>query len=132
MKALSLQEIEFYRNEALKRKAVLEGLKEKGGKDWNDDLQDELNDIVLLLVDMDEAHNEVAAKAEPVKAGYAVSASEAHLVHVKIVHGRRFNSRTGKEESFPYIQKFTRAEWALFEKNAVNLGYDIIEILHKP
>ena len=122
LKRKSPQEIKAYKAAALKRKAELEGLK-ANKEGWTTEMQEELDDIALFLVDADE----VLASIKP-----AVPAAEAHLIHAKIVHGRRFNPNTGKEESHPYVQKFTRSEWALFEKHAKLLGYTVLNIIHKP
>ena len=126
--AMSLAEVQRYKSQALERKAQLEALKAQSGKAWTTELQDELDEVVLFLVDVAEV--EEATKPEANR--YKVPASERHLFHVQLVHGRRFNSFTGKEESYPYIQKFTRSEWNLFKENCANLGYIVLAILHEP
>ena len=52
LKAHSLEEIKGYKEDAIKRKAELEGLKAKGGEAWTDKLQEELDEAVLFLVDV--------------------------------------------------------------------------------
>lgn len=129
---MSSQEIKAYIDKAKARREELSALKAKGGKGWTEDLQEELDDAAMFIVDAEEVYNE-KVKAESVsEPAYKVSPKEAGLIHAKIVHGRRFNPRTGKEESAPRIQKFTPSEWACFINNAKNLGYDIVEVLHKP
>lgn len=121
---MSLQEIQAHKQEVLQRKAELEALKTKGGKAWTDALQDELNDLVVYMVDVDDVVDE--------KAKNRIPKGTENMVHLSIVHGRRFNPNTGKEISKPYTQMFTYGEWQLFKAHFRGLGYAIIEVIHDP
>ena len=122
----STKELKAYKTKAQARKNELEALKAKGGDTWTNNLQEELNDIAVYLVDIDEA---LQSQKKNV---YKPAAGTENLVHVKMVQGRRFNPRTGKEESKPYVQMFTFSEWLLFKINHKGLGYEIEEILYNP
>ena len=129
----SLEEVKAYKKQAVARKAELEALKTKGSKAWTDELQDELNDVALFLVDIDDVIEEKeATKTKTKKSTYVPKAGTEKMVHLSLVRGRRFNSLTGKEESAPFTQLFTFAEWQLFKKNFKGLGYTIMEALHDP
>lgn len=130
LQAMSLEDVEKYKQEALVRKAELEAAKQKGGKDWLPELQNELNDLVVFLVDLDEVIEQKAAETNESK--YVPEKGTEKMVHLSIVQGRRFSPTTGKELSKPYAQKFTFAEWQLFKKNFKGLGYSIINVLHDP
>lgn len=122
----STKELKAYKTKAQARKNELEALKAKGGDTWTNNLQEELNDIAVYLVDIDDA---LQGQKKNV---YKPVAGTENLVHVKMVRGRRFNPRTGKEESKPYVQMFTFSEWLLFKINYKGLGYEIEEILYNP
>lgn len=129
----SLEEIKTYKNDVVARKAELEAVKAKGGKAWTDKLQDELNDVALFLVDIDDVIEEKeAAKTKTKKSTYVPKAGTEKMVHLSLVRGRRFNPLTGKEESAPFTQLFTFAEWQLFKKNFKGLGFTIMDVLHDP
>ena len=133
MKGLNLEALKTHKAEASARKAELEDLKAKGGKNWSDQLQEELNEVALFLVDLDEAIEEKETTTqEPVNTSYIPEKGTEKMVHLSVVHGRRFNPNTGKEESKPYTQVFTFAEWQLFKKNFARLGYAIMAVLHDP
>ena len=132
LQGYSLEEVKAYKKQAAARKAELEALKAKGGKAWTDELQDELNDVALFLVDIDDVIEEKAAKTKTEKSTYAPSPGTEKMVHLSLVRGRRFNPLTGKEESAPFTQLFTFAEWQLFKENFKGLGYTIMEALHDP
>lgn len=134
MKGLDLKALKTHKAEASARKAELESLKAKGGKNWSDQLQEELDEVVLFLVDLDEVIEEkhAATKIESAAPSYIPEKGTEKMVHLSIVHGRRFNPNTGKEESTPYTQVFTFAEWQLFKKNFARLGYAILAVLHDP
>lgn len=129
LQALSLDKLNTYKSQANARKVELEKLKAKGDKAWNDELQSELNDVVLFLVDIDDT---IETKTAEVKSSYIPKPGTEDMVHVSIVYGRRFNSLTGSEESTPFTQMFTFAEWQLFKKNFRTLGYTIMAALHDP
>lgn len=126
LQTLSLEQIKSYEAEVVKRKAELE--EAKGSKNWNSAMQDELNEIAILLVDIDEVIESLNEKL--VK--YVPAEGTEKMVHLSIVRGRRFNPMTGVEETKPYTQLFTFAEWQLFKKNFKGLGFVIIEVLHDP
>ncbi len=133
LRALSLEDVKSYKKKAVERKAELEAAKAKGGKAWTSDLQEELDEVVLFLVDIDDVIEEKeAAKTKTKKSTYVPKAGTEKMVHLSLVRGRRFNSLTGKEESAPFTQLFTFAEWQLFKKNFKGLGYTIMEALHDP
>lgn len=123
-----------HKAEATARKAELESLKAKGGKNWTEELQEELNEVVLFLVDLDEVleDKESAPESALTTSSYVPPKGTEKMVHLSIVHGRRFNPNTGKEESSPFIQVFTFAEWQLFKKNFARLGYTVVAVLHNP
>lgn len=125
----SLEEIKAYKDEAQKRKAELEALKTKGGKEWTSELQEELDDVALFLVDADDVIEEKAAIET---SSYNPEPGTESMVHLSLVRGRRFNPHTGKEESKTFTQLFTFAEWQLFKKNYKNLGYTVVAVLHDP
>lgn len=127
----SLEEIKTYKNGAVARKAELEAVKAKGGKAWTTEMQEELDEIALFLVDVEEIIDQKMLE-EPATPSYVPEPGTEKMVHLSIVHGRRFNSMTGKEISKPFIQKFTFAEWQLFKKNFKGLGYTIMAALHDP
>lgn len=130
LQALSLEDVKSYKKKAVERKAELEAAKAKGGKDWTSDLQEELDEVVLFLVDVDDVIEEKTSSTN--NGEYEPKAGTEKLVHLSIVKGRRFNPMTGKEESKPYTQLFTFAEWQLFKKNFKGLGYSIMKVLHDP
>lgn len=127
LQSLSLDDVKAYKVNANARKAELEAIKAKGGKDWTSDLQDELNDIAIFLVDVDDI-----IEQKMLEPGYTVKPGTEGMVHVRIVRGRRFNPLTGKEESSPYVQIFTYGEWQLFKNTFAGLGYTILAALHDP
>lgn len=136
LKAHSLEEIKAYKEDAIKLKAELEGLKAKGGEAWTDKLQEELDEAVLFLVDVDDVIEEKLAetsqKTEAKASSYVPQKGTEKMVHLSIVKGRRFNPMTGKEESTPYTQLFTFPEWQLFKKHFRSLGYSVMAVLHDP
>lgn len=133
LQALSLEDVKSYKKKAVERKAELEAAKAKGGKAWTSDLQEELDEVVLFLVDVDDAieekQNEATSTAEN---QYVVKPGTEKMVHLSLVRGRRFNPLTGKEESKVFTQLFTFAEWQLFKNNFKGLGYTIMAALHDP
>lgn len=135
LKAMSLDEIEAHKKEAIATKAELEALKAKGGKAWTDESQEKLNEVTLFLVDLEEAMEEKEAlQVQETKQteSYVPQKGTEKMVHLSIVRGRRFNPTTGKEESKAYIQLFTFPEWQLFKKHFRSLGYSIMAVLHDP
>lgn len=136
LQALSLEDVKSYKKKAIERKAELEAAKAKGGKAWTSDLQEELDDVALFLVDVDDVIEEKAASASGETAtkttSYNPASGTEKMVHLSLVRGRRFNPLTGKEESKPFTQLFTFAEWQLFKNNFKGLGYTIMAALHDP
>lgn len=92
-------------------------------------MQVKLDEIVGEIADIEE---EIVASVNDETTGYTPEKGTENLVHLRIVHGRRFNSMTGKEESTPYLQMFTYGEFMLFKKNAAQLGYSVLEVMHDP
>lgn len=115
-------------------KERLEAVKSKGGKEWTEALQEELDNTVLGLVDLEEAIEERKAqkKVETTSGEYKAAPGTEKLLHLSVVRGRRFNPRTGKEETKPYTQFFTYGEWQVFKQNYKLLGYTILAVLHDP
>lgn len=132
LKAYSLSEIEGYKKKAEERKKELQALKAKGGKDWSPELQKELDEIALFLVDVDDVIEEKKASSSTSAKSYTPAPGTEKMVHVSLVHGRRFNPLSGKEESKIFTQLFTFAEWQLFKKHYKGLGYTIVAALHDP
>ena len=87
-------------------------------------MQTKLDEITEAIVDLEE-QIELAADYVPEK-------GTEKCVHLKVVKGRRFNPRTGKEESAPYTQIFTPNEYNLFKQYYALIGYQVIEVLHDP
>lgn len=125
----SLEEIKAYKIDIQKRKTELEALKAKGGKAWTPELQEELDSLALLLVDVDDAIEE---KAKSKTSSYIPEPGTEQMVHLSIVHGRRFNPLTGKEESKAFTQLFAFGEWQLFKKHYKSLGFTVLAVLHDP
>lgn len=115
---------------AQKTKATLEAEKAKAGKAWAADKQEQLTELTMFLVDAEEileTWNDTEGSA------YKIPAGSEMCVHLKIFKGtKRFDPLTGKEIRKPNVQTFSYAEWQLFKKNFVGLGYSIIEVLHDP
>lgn len=129
----NLKQIQAFKSEAETRKAELVALKAKGGKEWTQELQDELDDIAVFLVDVDDViKNKAANSTDEKNASYIPASGTENMVHVSLIKGRRYNSLTGEEESTVFTQKFTFSEWQLFEKNYKGLGFTIVKILHNP
>lgn len=129
LKTKTKNELLEIRQQMEKSKIELEALKAKGGGAFTDEQQDELNELVLAMVDLDEL---IEAQPDTKANVYKVPAKESSLIHIELIKGRRFNPNTGKEESFPYVQKLTYGEWQLFKQNFSRLGYVIIKVLHDP
>lgn len=109
--------------------ANLQKLKSSGNKSWTEAMQEDLDSTTLYIVDIEDALEEKTLSAN---SEYKPKPGTEKMVHLSIVRGRRFNPTTGKEESIPYIQLFTFAEWQLFKKNFKGLGYTIMKVLHDP
>lgn len=87
-------------------------------------MQTKLDEITEAIVDLEE-QIELTPDYTPAK-------GTEKCVHLKIVNGRRFNPRTGKEESAPYIQIFTPNEYNLFKQYHALVGFQVVEVLHDP
>lgn len=87
-------------------------------------MQTKLDEITEAIVDLEE-QIELAADYVPEK-------GTEKCVHLKVVNGRRFNPRTGVEESAPYTQIFTPNEYNLFKQYHALIGYQVVEVLHDP
>ena len=123
------------------RKQELIALKNSGGKSWNNNLQEELDDIASSEFDLEEQLSAITSQIEEFTskngdvaetANYTPEKGTEKCVHLKIVNGRRFNPRTGKEESAPYTQIFTPNEYKLFKQYHALVGYQVVEVLHDP
>jgi hypothetical protein len=105
---------------------------------WTEKAQEKLDKVVEDIVDLEEqielAQEDETATVSEEKASEAYTPEEGteEFVHLLLVKGRRFNPKTGKEESTPYKQLFTHGEFQLFKENYVRLGYSVIQVLHDP
>lgn len=135
LQELSYDDLTAHKAEAEEFKAKLEAAKAKGGKAWTESAQEKLDDVVVYLVDLEDIIEEKKPKAEEAKAvekpKVLPKGWDKHVV-LKVVRGRRFNPMTGAEESQPYQQIFSFAEWQNFKKHHTSLGYTIIEVLNDP
>lgn len=126
------QELQAKKEAIRTRKDELIALKEAGGKSWSDELQNELDELVTNEVDLDEQIENNAKALFECEDEYDVPKGTEGMVHLLIVRGRRFNPKTGKEESRAYTQIFSVNEFNLFKKNANLLGYSVLKVLHDP
>lgn len=138
LQKMTLQELQNSTVDALKQahiaakahQAGLQKLKSSKDKRWTEAMQEDLDATALYIVDIEDVLEEKTSSTSDGE--YEPKAGTEKLVHLSIVKGRRFNPMTGKEESKPYIQLFTFAEWQLFKKNFKGLGYSIIKVLYDP
>ncbi|WP_459596745.1 hypothetical protein, partial [Enterobacter hormaechei] len=86
-----------------------------GGKPWTESLQEELDNIAMSIADVEDKIDAIPATTKDESSAYKPAEGTEKMVHLSIVHGRRFNSMTGKEISKPYTQLFTYSEWQLFK-----------------
>ena len=105
-------------------KARLVRVKNDTPEKFTTGMQTKLDEVTESIVDLEE-QIELAPDYTPAK-------GTEKCVHLKIVNGRRFNPRTGKEESAPYTQIFTPNEYELFKKYNALIGYQVVEVLHDP
>ncbi len=124
-----MQQLQSKKTELLEKKATLE----EAGINSSAD-QSALDLVIADLADIEEAIEEKMLEGEttnePTK--YTPAKGTEKMVHLKIVRGRRFDSRTGKEISKPYKQMFTHSEWLVFKKHHKPLGLEIVEVLYDP
>lgn len=132
LQSLTLQELNEFKADTEAKKAKLEALKAKNDKNWTEENQEELQQVVMLLVDVEEVIDEKSKAAAEVKTGYTPAAGTEKMVHLLVAQGRRFNPNTGEEESKPTVRLFTFSEYQLFKKHYASLGYTIVEELHNP
>lgn len=135
LQELSYDDLVAHKTEAEEFKAKLEAAKAKGGKAWTVTAQEKLDDLVVYIVDLDDAAEEKKPKTEEAKVvekPKVLPKGWANHVVLKVVRGRRFNPMTGTEESQPYQQIFSFAEWQNFKKHHASLGYTIVEVLNDP
>lgn len=138
LQKMTLQELQNSTVDALKQahiaakahQAGLQKLKSSKDKRWTEAMQEDLDATALYIVDIEDVLEEKTSSANSDE--YEPKAGTEKLVHLSIVKGRRFNPMTGKEESKPYTQLFTFAEWQLFKENFKGLGYSIMKVLHDP
>lgn len=129
LEGYSLSQINEFLAKAYAEKTALEAQKKAKGKNWTDAEQEKLTEVVMTISDLEEAAESKKASA---KSSYEVKPGTEDLVHLLIVKGRRFNSKTGKEESKPYVQLFTHSEWRVFKEHFKGLGYLILGVMHDP
>lgn len=96
---------------------------------FNEKHQAKLDEVTEAIVDLEE---QIELVGDETSAEYVPQPGTEDHVHLSIVRGRRFNPNTGKEESLPYVQVFTRGEFELFKVNAHLLGYSVLKVLHDP
>lgn len=138
LQKMTLQELQNSTVDALKQahaiakayQADLQKLKSSKDKEWTEAMQEDLDATALYIVDIEDVLEEKTSSIS--NSEYEPKAGTEKLVHLSIVKGRRFNPMTGKEESKPYTQLFTFAEWQLFKKNFKGLGYSIMKVLYDP
>ena len=138
LQKMTLQELQNSTVDALKQahaiakahQADLQKLKSSKDKRWTEAMQEDLDATALYIVDIEDVLEEKTSSTS--NGEYKPKAGTEKLVHLSIVKGRRFNPMTGEEESKPYTQLFTFAEWQLFKKNFKGLGYSIMKVLHDP
>lgn len=131
-KKMTKQEYLQIKSKLEARKAELLEIKKAGGKSWTESLQEELDNIAMSIADVEDKIDAIPATAKDELSAYKPVEGTEKMVHLSIVHGRRFNSMTGKEISKPYTQLFTYSEWQLFKNNFASLGYTIMKVLHDP
>ena len=130
---MSLSQLASDVEKAKTTKANLEAAKAKNAKAFTEQQQNDLNSVTLYLVDAEEVLAQKEAEAANAqKKTYVPAKGTEKLVHLSIVRGHRFDSKTGKEKIKPYVQLFTYGEAVLFSKNHSRLGFDIVEVLHDP
>lgn len=138
LQKMTLQELQNSTVDALKQahiaakahQAGLQKLKSSKDKRWTEAMQEDLDATALYIVDIEDVLEEKTSSTSDGE--YEPKAGTEKLVHLSIVKGRRFNPMTGKEESKPYTQLFTFAEWQLFKNKFKGLGYSIIKVLYDP
>lgn len=74
--------------------------------------------------------SKTSAKTQSKESTYVPEDKEKHLYHIKL-DKPSFDPKTGKKLSKAFVQKFTVAEYRLFEKNGNTLGYEK-EVLWTP
>lgn len=116
------------------RKEELIAIKKTNSEAWTKELQDELDEIVSSEIDLSELIDEIEATLPKTVSdnGYKVPDGTEKMIHLSIARGRRFNPKTGKDETKAYTQIFSVNEFNLFKKNANLLGYSILKALHDP
>lgn len=131
-KKMTKQEYLQIKSKLEARKAELLEIKKAGGKSWTESLQEELDNIAMSIADVEDKIDAIPVTTKDESPTYKPAEGTEKMVHLSIVHGRRFNSMTGKEISKPYTQLFTYSEWQLFKNNFASLGYTIMKVLHDP
>lgn len=125
----SLSQINDFLAEAYAEKTALEAQKKAKGKNWTEAEQEKLTEVVMAISDLEETAESKKAFA---KSNYEVKPGTEDLIHLRIVKGLRFNPKTGKAESKPYVQLFTHSEWRVFKEHFKGLGYLILGVMHDP
>lgn len=109
-------------------KEVIDNLDSKGKLTAEE--QEQIADILDFIQEA-KAYVKTLVK-EQAAAGYIVQPGSEKSVHLRLRHGKRFDSSTGKEISPEFNQIFSYAEWCLFKVHHISLGYKIIKVLFDP
>lgn len=128
LQKISLPELKELKSKKEQERKELESLKLKKGKNWGEEEQATLSNLVVYLVDIDEA---IEAKESESGQAKTVEPSDK-LIRLKLVKGVRFDPYTGEEMAKPYKQVFTYSEWLLFKGNFKRLGITIVEVVSDP
>ncbi|MEG0579183.1 MAG: hypothetical protein RR490_04630 [Niameybacter sp.] len=126
------------------KKQELEASKKAKPAAFTKEQQEQLDNIVVGIVDVEEAIDELKAleaeiyakakaelEAEPEEKPYEVPAGEEGFVHVKLIKGNLFDKMTGKPITTAHVQKFGVREFEAFQASAHVLGYTYT-VLHQP
>lgn len=96
-KKMTKQEYLQIKSKLEARKAELLEIKKAGGKSWTESLQEELDNIAMSIADVEDKIDAIPATAKDELSAYKPAEGTEKMVHLSIVHGRRFNSMTGKK-----------------------------------
>lgn len=124
----SLDELLVLKQDLSTRKQELEEKKARKD-DWSDENQSELEEIVLQIVDIDEA---IETKELDGSKKYEPAKGSETSIHLMVCKNVRYNQVTGKRIANEFIQIFSYSEWRAFKKHFKSLGYCIIKVLYDP
>ena len=135
LKVMTKEQLEEILTQLKTGKIQLEAKKEKAGKNWTKEMQEELQECVSTIVDVEEQLSLLTAnkdsKTVTVEEKYVPLAGEEKLVVAELVQGKKFDPNTGEEISKSYLQKFSEGEWKVFERSAKQLGYTY-KVIYNP